>query len=192
MLERVGRVQVVKYGWVIDNLKRLDGQRSVARTIHAFIAAIAIIVLFEGCTRALMRSGYFRLRCTISCRCHMSVHGMGTFMKTITHDGQHDHEEESGKEMSRNIFNHSFFDIVRLYSNCQESIEGLSRGWHPGTSCTLFASKMVMVFLLTITQHFIYTSRSYLTDFCRFSKSTEHKLPGLFQHLLFSPDNVIF
>lgn len=162
MLERVGRVQVVKYGWVIDNLKRLDGQRSVTRTIHAFVATIAIIVLFEGCTRALLRSGYFGLRCSIPCRCHMSVHGMGAFMKTITHDGQHDHEEESGKEMSRNIFNHSFFDIVRLYSNCQESIGGLTRGWHPGTCCTCLRIWMVVVFLLTITQYFIYTSRALI------------------------------
>ena len=67
--------------------------------IDAGIAAIIILVLFERGTRALQRCGYSGIQFMAGWRWHVVLHGMGAFMHTIDRDGQHDHEQELGKEL---------------------------------------------------------------------------------------------
>lgn len=110
---------------VIANPKRLDSQRRMTVTVHTFVTPITIIVLFEGCTRTLVRSGQTRFGCHFTCHYHMSLHGMSTFMRAIIHDGQQDQNEDPGKDINWDMFKH-ISNNVRLHPNCQESIENSS------------------------------------------------------------------
>lgn len=97
MLERVKRAQI-QYDGVIDELKRLNGQRGMASAVDTGVAAVVIVVLFERGTRTLVKRRDFSMRAPVVCRFHLVLHGMGASMHAIECDGQHDHEDKSGKE----------------------------------------------------------------------------------------------
>ena len=98
MLERVRRVQI-QYDGIIAEFKRLHSKRRMAGAVDAGVAAIRILVLFMRGARTVVRVGNFRSRDLIVSCCHMVLHGMGAFMHAIDRDGQHDQEENPGKEL---------------------------------------------------------------------------------------------
>ncbi len=98
MLERVRRVQI-KYDGIIAEFKRLNSKRRMAGAVDAGVAAIRIFVLFMRGARTVVRVGDFRSRDLIVFCCHMALHGMSAVVHAIDRDGQHDHEENSGKEL---------------------------------------------------------------------------------------------
>jgi hypothetical protein len=120
MFEGVIRAQVNNDG-VITKLKLLNGERRMASAIDAGIATIMIIVLFERGARARVRCGNFRRGYLTACRCHVTLHGMSTFVRDIDCCGQHDHEENQRKEFQMDYFSHKYFlDYVRPFQKCQE------------------------------------------------------------------------
>jgi hypothetical protein len=105
MFEGVMYAQVNNDG-VITKICQLTGQRRMASAIDTGIATIKIIVLFERGTRARVRCGKFRRGYLNACRCHVTLHGMSTFVNDIDCCGQHDHEENQGKEFQREYYSH--------------------------------------------------------------------------------------
>jgi len=105
MFEGVIRAQVKNDG-VITDLKLLKGQRRMASAIDTGIATIKIIVLFERGAWALVGCGSFRRGTMFVRRCHVSLHGMSTFVHDIDCCGQHDHEENQRKEFQREYYSH--------------------------------------------------------------------------------------
>lgn len=95
MLEWVRRAQVQNHG-VIPELKLLNGQRRMTGAVRAGVAAIVIIVLFMGGTRALVRCGHFNVRCSVACR-QMTLHGMSAIMHTIDRETQR-HDQENPRD----------------------------------------------------------------------------------------------
>ncbi len=73
----------------------------MTRAVDTGITAIEIFVLLEWTTRALVRSGDFNIQIPIGSRCHVTLHGMGTFVYAIDRHGQHDQKDQSGKEFER-------------------------------------------------------------------------------------------
>ena len=98
MLERVGRVKIKYYGMIAE-FKRLNSKRRMASAVDAGVAAIRIFVLFMRGARTLVRGGNFRSLDLIVFCCHMALHGMSAIVHAIDRNGQHDHEENLGKEM---------------------------------------------------------------------------------------------
>lgn len=105
MLERVGRLQSKNQRVEIKS-KLLDDQGSMAGAVEAVVATVIILVLFQGGAWALVRFGNFRRQCLIACSREVTLHGMRTFMHAIDRHGQHDHQQQPGKELYRDKFSH--------------------------------------------------------------------------------------
>ena len=86
--------------------KLLNNQRRVTGAVEAVVATVIILMLFQGRARALVRFGNFRRQCLIACSRKVTLHGMRAFMHAIDRDGQHDHQQQPGKELYRDKFSH--------------------------------------------------------------------------------------
>ena len=75
---------------VIVELKRLNGQRSMAGAVYAAVAAVIILMMFKRCTGGIVRGRSFRC---CACRSDRTLHGMSAFMGTIERNGQHDEQK---------------------------------------------------------------------------------------------------
>lgn len=86
--------------------KLLNDQGRMAGAVEAVVATVIILVLFQGGAWALVGFGNFRRQCLIVCGREVTLHGVRTFMHAIDRDGQHDHQQQPGKELYRDKFSH--------------------------------------------------------------------------------------
>jgi hypothetical protein len=79
----------------------------VAGAVKAGVAAIIVLVLFEGNKWGFVRYRDFRKR-HLAARClEVTLHGMAAFENAIDRNGQHGHNEYQGKEFQRDEFLHN-------------------------------------------------------------------------------------
>ncbi len=93
MLEWFRHAQI-HYDGVIAELKRLNGQGSMAGAVDTGITTIIIGVLFKGAARTRVKCG----KDLSICRCRTALHGMSAFVHAMDRDGQHDDEDDPGDE----------------------------------------------------------------------------------------------
>ena len=89
LLERVKRAQI-HYDRVITELKRLYCQRSVAGAVHAAVAAVIILMVFERGAGGIVRDWNSQ---DSACGIDRALHGMSAFMGTIERNGQHGEQQ---------------------------------------------------------------------------------------------------
>jgi hypothetical protein len=74
----------------------------MARTVDARITAIEIIVLLDWSARTVMRGRNPGYQIPIAGYCHVTLHGIGTFVDAIDRHSHHDQENQSGKKFEGN------------------------------------------------------------------------------------------